>query len=220
VFEIGYTTGMITSESVKTILCYGDSNTWGYVPTTDTRYPRDVRWPGALQNLLGQGFDVISEGLCGRTLVAEDPKKPHRTGITHLKAILESADPVDLIIVMLGTNDIKSTYNLSAQQIAAHLEQTIELIRDPKNEVEKVPEILIICPSPVLIPANGNLDPRMQRGVEISRELPALYKNVAEKYACQFMNAGDFVSFGLIDGYHFDAESHLKLATAIRDQIL
>lgn len=206
-------------DTAKTILCYGDSNTWGYNPESDGRYVRSIRWTGALQRLLGDDYEVISEGLCGRTFVVEDPRKPHRTGITHLQALIESADPVDLIIVMLGTNDIKNTFNLLPEQIVEHLEETIKLIKDKKLEIEWTPKILIVCPPPVTTPAQGNLDERMVRGLEISKVLPALYKKVAEKESCGFLNAGDYTSFGKIDGYHLDSEGHLKLAQAINQWI-
>ncbi|MDP3962781.1 MAG: GDSL-type esterase/lipase family protein, partial [bacterium] len=105
-------------DSAKTILCYGDSNTWGAIPSAGQRYPRSVRWTGVLQNLLGDDYEVLSEGLCGRTFVASDPAKSHRIGITHLQALLETHDPIDFLIIMLGTNDVKSTYNLSPEDIA------------------------------------------------------------------------------------------------------
>ncbi len=204
--------------SAKTILCYGDSNTWGNVPRSDQRHPRDIRWPGALQRILGEEYEVISEGLCGRTFVAEDPAKPHRTGITHLRAILESADPVDSLIIMLGTNDVKSTYNLTPEEIAGHLLQTIELSRSIKD-LEKVPRILIVCPPAVIVPEIGDLDPRMLPGLEAFEVLPHLYKEVAEKYDCGFINAGDYISSSKVDGYHLDKEAHLKLAKVIEEWI-
>lgn len=200
--------------TIKTILCYGDSNTWGNVPRSDERYPRDIRWPGALQNLLGKDYEVVSEGLCGRTLVAADPAKPHRTGITHLQAIVESADPIDGIVIMLGTNDVKNTYDLTPAEIAGHLLQTIELIRNIKD-LEKNPKILVVCPPPVIVPETNDLDPRMMPGLEAFKILPNLYKEVAQRHDCSFLNAADYISSSKIDGYHLDAEAHLKLADVI-----
>jgi lysophospholipase L1-like esterase len=199
---------------IKTILCYGDSNTWGNAPQSVRRYSKDVRWPGALQNFLGKEYEVISEGLCGRTFVAEDPQKPHRTGITHLQMILESADPIDLVIIMLGTNDVKKTYNLTPEVIAEHLAQTIRFIRNAKD-LEKVPDILVVCPPPVVTPETNVLDPRMTSGPEAFKVLPNLFNEVAKKYDCNFINAGDYVSSSKIDGYHLDKEAHLKLAEVI-----
>ncbi len=206
-------------DTAKTILCYGDSNTWGAIPGSIYRHPYGVRWPSALQNLLGDGYEVISEGLCGRTFVVADPEKPHRTGITHLQAIVESADPLESVVIMLGTNDVKSTYNLSAEQIAGHLEQTVELIQSKKFDLEKTPKILVICPPAVTMPAKNDLDERMVRGLELFKKLPDLFKTVAEKYGCGFINAQDHISSSKIDGYHIDTESHHKLAEVIKTWI-
>lgn len=200
--------------SAKTILCYGDSNTWGNVPRSDARYPRDIRWSGALQNILGEEYEVISEGLCGRTLVAADPAKPHRTGITHLQAILESADPIDGLIIMLGTNDVKGTYKLTPTEIAGHLLQTIEFVRNVKD-LEKIPKILVVCPPSAIVPEKNDLDPRMVPGLEAFKVLPNLYKEVARRHECGFINAGDYISSSKIDGYHLDGDAHKKLAEVI-----
>ena len=200
---------------ITTILCYGDSNTWGAVPGSDKRHGRGVRWTGVLQGLLGKDFEVINEGLCGRTFIATRPEKPHLTGITHLTAILKTAAPIDQIIVMLGTNDVKSTFNLSAEDIAKHLETTIELIEREKQVFTGIPKILIVCPPSVIVPKDHDLDERLVRGIELFKTLPAVYKKVAEKHGCGFLNAGDFISSSDVDGYHLDAVAHKKLAEAI-----
>lgn len=151
-----------------------------------------------------------------RTLVAEDPAKPHRTGITHLPAVIESHNPVDVIIIMLGTNDVKSTYNLSAEEIGKHLEQTIQLIQsDNKLYIKSSPKIVVVCPSPVCMPSDGNLDPRMVRGLEVSKELPAVYRRVAEQYGCAFIDAGEHIQASEVDGCHFSEEGHERLADII-----
>lgn len=203
-------------DTAKTILCWGDSNTWGNIPRTDDRYPRSVRWPGALQCLLGDDYEVVSEGLCGRTLVALDSAKPHRSGITHLKAALESADPVDYVIVMLGTNDVKSTYNLSAEDVAGHLDQTVAFIMSDEADLMKRPNVLVICPPAIIVPKDGRLDERMVRGVELSKKLSGAYSQVAAKYGCDFINAQDHVSSSDVDGYLLDAEAHGKLAGVVK----
>ncbi len=206
---------MIIKDEAKTILCYGDSNTWGAIPSSDDRYPRSIRWPSALQNLLGAEYEIISEGLPGRTLVAHDPNKPHRTGITHLRAFLDSSEPLSLVIIMLGTNDVKGIYNLSAADIAEHLNQTIKLIKEYQRDLP----ILVICSPKPICDATGSIDPRMVRGPEIFKSLPGLFKEVAEKNGTSFLNAEDHISSSKTDGYHLDAESHLKLAEILADFI-
>ena len=86
---------------MKTILCYGDSNTWGYIPGTGNRYPRQVRWTGVLQNLLGEKFHVIEEGLNGRTTVMDDPTRIAKNGLPYLRPCLDSHAPIDLVVLML-----------------------------------------------------------------------------------------------------------------------
>lgn len=201
-------------DSAKTIVCYGDSNTWGSVPRSDDRYPHSVRWPSVMQSQLGDDFEVISEGLCGRTFVVTDPNAPQRTGITALQSILESADPIDLVIVMLGTNDVKIAYHLAPEDIAQHLLQTITFIRQ-LDSLDKKPKILIICPPAVIIPESGDLDKRMVNGPSYFEQLPKLYKTIAEKNDCGFIDASEYVSSSKIDGYHLDEKAHMKLAEVV-----
>lgn len=210
---------MNTNPNAKVILCYGDSNTWGAIPVTIQRYPIDVRWPGVMQNILGNDYEVISEGLCGRTLVAANPEKPRHTGITHLDAILRSQRPFDLMTIMLGTNDVKTIYGLSAKDIAQHLEQTLEFIKNKLEEFGTLPKILIICPALVTKPKDKEIEDLMKPGIEIFKELPDLYKKVAEKYNCLYLNASDYVSSSEIDGYHMSAESHKILGGIIAEII-
>ena len=103
---------------MKSLLAFGDSNTWGLIPGTypHQRFSWDTRWTGLLQNKLPD-VRVIEEGLCGRTTVFEDSLRPNRRGIDSLPEILESNSPIDSAIVMLGTNDCKTVYGVSAHTI-------------------------------------------------------------------------------------------------------
>ena len=103
---------------MKTVLCYGDSNTWGFDPATRTRFPPHVRWTGVLGQRLGDGYQVIEEGLNGRTTRWDDPIEPDRNGLAYLRPCVESHQPLDLIVIMLGTNDLKRRFDLSASDIA------------------------------------------------------------------------------------------------------
>ena len=94
-------------EFMKRILCYGDSNTWGYIAGSGKRYPHDVRWTGVVQRELGEGYQVLEEGLVGRTTVFDNPFAPWRNGIDYLMPCLITHKPIDLIIVMLGSNDLR-----------------------------------------------------------------------------------------------------------------
>ena len=132
------------------ILCYGDSNTWGYNAETGDRFPDDVRWTGVLQNLLGPAFRVLEEGQPGRTTVWDDPIEEHLNGKTALYSTLECQSPVDLVILMLGTNDLKPRFSLNAFDIAAGAERLIRIIRTHLPDGQKQPpRILLVCPPPI-----------------------------------------------------------------------
>src|SRR5271165_6929995 len=130
--------------TLNTVLCYGDSNTWGHNPENGLRYARDQRWPGVLRQSLGLGYDVIEEGLSGRTTVFNDPLEPYKSGKEYLPPCLRSHSPVDLVILMLGTNDVQSRYNVSALEISLGMGVLIEIIQQsaagPGNTA---PEILL-----------------------------------------------------------------------------
>ncbi|MFA6467000.1 MAG: GDSL-type esterase/lipase family protein [Patescibacteria group bacterium] len=208
---------MNTNPRAKTVICYGDSNTWGANPFKDERLPANVRWTGVLQDILGKEYEVISEGLFGRTFIAEDPNKPYKCGITHLKSILATNKPIDIIIVMLGTNDLKNTYGLSVADIANHLKQTIEFI---KKELEgDDSQILVICPPPVVNPSSKELDKRLVDAPKNSLLLPPLYEKVAKDLGCLYLDAGKFINLENTDGYHMASEHHKILGEKVASVI-
>ncbi len=204
---------MKINDSAKTIVCYGDSNTRGSIPG-EGRYLRSVRWTGVLQNLLGENYEIIEEGLGGRTLVANDPENPHRTGITHLKSILMTHRPIDLVIIVLGTNDIKNKFNLSVKDIANHLEQTIKLIQG-----EGIHKILVVCPQQIAEREDGVIDEKYIGGSEKMAKFPELFKKVADKYGCNFLNTQEYITSSKIDGQHLSPEMHKKLAEILSKEV-
>lgn len=125
------------------ILCYGDSNTYGLIPGTKDRYPRDIRWTGIIQERLRhKGYNIIEEGLCGRTTVFDDELRNGRRGDIFLPLLLESHQPLDVVILMLGTNDCKSYYKASAKVIGRGIEKLIHQIRANNININ----ILLISP--------------------------------------------------------------------------
>ena len=111
------------------ILCFGDSNTWGYKPDKSGRYDENTRWTGLLQKKLGSGYHIIEEGLCGRTTVFQDELREGRRGLDLIGVTVEMHNPIDLMIIMLGTNDCKTRYRASASVIAKGLDQVIRKAR-------------------------------------------------------------------------------------------
>ena len=113
---------------MKNILCFGDSNTWGYSPADGTRYPLDIRWTGVLQKSLGADYRIIEEGLNGRTTFINEDERPLRSGSDVLQILLESHRPLDFVIIMLGTNDLKVEFNLSVEEIAQGAKTLCEMV--------------------------------------------------------------------------------------------
>ncbi len=136
---------------MKTILCYGDSNTWGSDPETGDRFPEDTRWPGVVRRTLGDGYHVIEEGLPGRTTVREDPiEGEHKNGRAYLRPCLESHRPIDLVTLMLGTNDLKQRFGSSASDIAQGAASLAEMaLRSGCGPGGGAPAVLLVAPPPV-----------------------------------------------------------------------
>lgn len=206
------------------ILCYGDSNTWGHDPKTGNRFDDKTRWTKLLQQELGNQHEVIEEGLCGRTAAFMDDVIPYRHGISMLEATIEIHQPIDLIIIMLGTNDLKSAFYPDAYAITNGIKKMIKMIRNPYlyNAHMKIPEILIIAP--VHIHNDLNKVERYwegfgERSIEVSRKLASWYESLSKEMNCHFMDASLYAKASTIDCIHMDEENHKKLAEAIYHKI-
>ena len=178
------------------ILCFGDSNTYGYCPDGSGRFDADTRWTGLLQKKLGTNDRIIEEGLCGRTTVFSDELREGRRGLDTIGILLESHAPVDLLILMLGTNDCKTRYNASAGTIAKGLEQVIT-----KAQKSSPHPFRLLVISPILLaPGVGDpgFDPEFNKGSElVSQNLATEYKKIAARYHADFLDAAS-VALSLI----------------------
>ena len=197
---------------MKTILCYGDSNTWGYDPAHGGRYPWEVRWTGVLQHLLGEGWRVLEEGLNGRTAAYPEPGRPYRSGVDYLRPCLLSHLPLDGLVVMLGTNDAKYPFALSPARIAGDMDRLLRLAGAVLEEQGATARMLLVAPAPVR--AGGPFD-YDESSVERIRALPALYRALAQKHGCAFLDAAGPVPEAGCDGVHFTPENHRALAGAV-----
>lgn len=208
---------------MKQILCYGDSNTWGADPADHARrIPWPVRWPGVLQCELGDGYHVVEEGLGGRTTVHDDPLFPGRSGKELLVPALESHAPLDLVVLMLGTNDV-SYAHLTAADVAAGVHELAHLVQ--RSEAGALgpdgpgPQVLIVCPPPVG-PFTGGLNPGLWDGAEEkSRALPQEYARVASALGCPWLDAGEVISTSPVDGWHLEASQHELLGVAVAARV-
>lgn len=196
------------------ILCFGDSNTYGYKPDGTGRFDETIRWTSLLQKKLGTDHRIIEEGLCGRTTVFSDELREGRRGLDTIGIAVESHNPVDLLILMLGTNDCKTRYNASAAIIAKGLEQTI--IKARKNASQDF-ELLII--SPIHLGkgvGEEGFDPEFdERSELVSKHLAAEYKKIALQYQATFLDASTVAVPSETDREHLDESGHAALAEAI-----
>ncbi len=204
---------------MHTVLCYGDSNTWGYHPVSGERLAMNERWPGVLRFELGNAYHVIEEGLNGRTTTLDDPLGlVDRNGRTYLEPCLRSHAPVDLCILMLGTNDLKPHFGFTATDAAAGIGVLIEIIlRSGAGPRMRPPTILVLAPPPTVAVAGES--PEWSRALASSREFGRQYRAIADTYHCHFMDAGELVSASPVDGVHLDPPAHRKLGQAVAEEV-
>ena len=203
---------------MKTVLCYGDSNTRGYMPTTGERFPSDVRWTGVLKQGLGDGYEVIEEGLDGRTTVWEDPIEGYKNGKTYLIPCLETHRPIDLVVMMLGTNELKKRFSLSAFDIAEGVRVLVEIVQKSEASPDGgPPKLLLMAPPPV---ARLTEFAEMFEGAEAkSRKFSEHYRRIADEQGCEFFDTSQVIVSSDIDGIHFEASEHKKLGKAVADLV-
>lgn len=201
------------------ILCFGDSNTYGYIPDGTGRYDENTRWTGLLQKKLGTQYHIIEEGLCGRTTVFQDEFRPGRRGVESIGILIESHNPIDVLIIMLGTNDCKTRYGACAGTIAKGIEQVMERAQERINDTTK-----IVLVSPILLKkgvGEKGYDVEFDEKSEAtSKALGKEYKQIAEKHNTNFLDASLVAEASNVDREHLDAEGHKKLARAVYEKVL
>jgi lysophospholipase L1-like esterase len=202
----------------KTILCYGDSNTWGYNPATQGRYARDERWTGVLQQELGEGYRVIAEGLNGRTTVWDDPIEEYRSGKEYLIPCLGSHKPIDLVVIMLGTNDLKARFSVPAHDVAAGAGVLVDIVaKSETGPRDGAPEVLLVAPPPLA--ELSDFAEMFEGGKEKSTQLSRHFRLVAEERGCALLDAGEVISSSEQDGIHLDLAEQRKLGLSIAGRV-
>ncbi len=209
---------------MKTILCYGDSHVWGFIPGSfdantglSKRHPRNKRWTGVLQELLGNNYYVIEEGINGRTTDLDEitPGRPNRNGFALLSAAFDAHYPVDLVIFMLGSNDTKIQFNRAVNETK---EAMRKLIHFTKTSALHQPKILLIAAPPIIKIAT--LHPQLtDESVEKSTMLGALYQTLAKEENCAYLDASQIVTASELDGVHFDEQQCTLLAQAVAEMV-
>ncbi len=204
----------------RTIVCFGDSNTHGADPSGSGRMLADVRWPRVMGRALGPDYEVIEEGLNGRTTCWDSPLDPGRNGLTYLFPCLLSHAPVDLVIIMLGTNDTKRIYGLGAPEIAGGAARLVdEAHRSLSGPGDAPPAVLLVSPVPL-----GEITARselwgMGEAIGKSKDLARFYELVAEDHGAAFFDAGSVASVHPDDGVHLDAAACASLGTALAEAV-
>lgn len=210
----------------KSILCYGDSLTWGWIPVVEGaptyRYPFEQRWAGVMASQLGDGYHIIEEGLSARTTSLDDPNDPRLNGSHYLPAALASHLPLDLVIVMLGTNDTKSFFHRTPYEIANGMAKLVSQIGASAGGVGTpypAPKTLVVAPPPLTPMPHPFFQGMFGGGHEKTAELGEQYKNMADFMKVDFLNAGDFVTTDGVDGIHFTAQNNMDLGKAIAKKV-
>ncbi len=199
---------------MKNILCYGDSNTWGCRPGVLSRFPENVRWTGVIGNLLGEGYNVIEDGINGRSTVWDDPGNQCRNGLTGLGYSLYRAKPLDLVIVMLGTNDLNYTdaegYYHGIRILAQRILQADTAFPGTSNVFAGTPRLLLVSPIETTenMPTHGE-----------SKKFPYYTQKVAEELHIPWLNAAQFAKPSMLDGCHMEEKYHLALGQAIFEKV-
>jgi lysophospholipase L1-like esterase len=206
---------------MKTILVYGDSMTWGYNPSDGSRYAFERRWPNVMQAALGGDYRVIEEALNGRTTVWDDKFRDGRNGKAMLPAILESHAPLDLVVLMLGCNDLQPYRGVSAAEAARGCAILIEIIQKSlAGPPGKSPQVLLVA-EPTFRKHSGLMEIVFKQNQAESEKLPGYLQTVAQALKCQFFDAAKVIVTSAVDGIHLDESDHAKLgqalAPAVRD---
>jgi CubicO group peptidase (beta-lactamase class C family)/lysophospholipase L1-like esterase len=216
--------------SAKRVLIFGDSNSWGWKPVEQgfptTRYDVEERWPGVAQAVLGDGYEIIEESLSGRTTDLPDPSGPQIGGAgfdgsAYLPAAVASHLPLDLVVIMLGTNDLKAAFSRSPRDIAGGMKSLIEQVKAMNRAAwteYPAPQVMVIAPPPLVATERFPVAV-FAGGIGKSRQLAALYARVAEGAGVEFLDAGAVTFADGVDGLHLTAAAHRKLGQAIAAKI-
>lgn len=196
---------------MKKILCFGDSNTYGYIPNNGARYDKNTRWTGVLSLLSHGKFEIIEDGCNNRTAFVANPAGKIFTGYEILPELL--TDDFDAVVLTIGINDTQFLYNLSSIEIASGVEKLINIVKVKSPQAK----ILLVAPSILTDDVlNGNFACLFDRtSIEKSRQLPLLYQKIAEKQNIEFFDLNSVAKTSSLDGLHYAPEQHLKIAQVI-----
>lgn len=214
----------------KSILCFGDSNTWGFVPGVFDpktfymeRYPRNVRWPGVMEKTLGTDYHVIEEALNGRTTNVEYPDLTGRSGTSYISPCLYSHSPLNIVIIQLGINDLKIIFDRDIQMITNGISEIVDMIQTTTfgPDMQSAPQILLL--SPPALAHEGYLDVNNELifigGMEKSFQFHSYYSKLADDKGCHYYDLSSKVEYSQLDGLHLDEKGHERSGVLIASKI-
>ena len=198
------------------ILCYGDSNTFGFNTWDCSRFDEETRWTKLLNKNLGDKYKVIEEGACNRTGFVDNDDGELYSAQKHFPKILNMYEQLDFIVLSIGTNDFQYKYNIEMETVETGLEKLISSAKQKTNNLIIIPPVILdtnILNGPFKIYFN-------ESSIKKSKIAGDIYKKVSQKYACTIFDINDFTLPSSIDGLHYDEESHKIIANKLSDLIL
>lgn len=201
---------------MKKILCYGDSNTFGYNPCDASRYDEQTRWTALLQNILGDGYQIIEEGMCDRTGIADNDKGFLFSARKHFPKCISDAKEVDILVLWIGTNDLQFKYNLTLGQIEKGLERLIIIAQNYAKKIVLIPSVEL---SEKIL--DGYFSYQFDNGsVSKSKKMSKIYKKLSRIYNLEYFDINKFVRPSEIDGLHYDTKGHKIIAQKLSEVFL
>ncbi|GJL66780.1 MAG: hydrolase [Nitrospirales bacterium] len=200
------------------VLCFGDSNTWGSRPGSGLRYPFRSRWPGVVQAELGQGFVIIEEGRNGRTTDLDDPGQRGCNGRRALEQCLRVHRPLDLVIIVLGTNDLKTSFDRRAEHIAQSMKTLGQMVLASCLPSRGTAPLLMLV-APPAVKGDVHRSGLFHGADTKSAVLADHYRVVAGQLGCEWFDAGTVIQSSLVDGVHWEQEAHETLGKALAQHV-
>ncbi len=200
---------------MKKILCYGDSNTYGFNPIDFSMFDENTRWTALLKKNLINDYEVIEEGMCDRTGFVNNPKGFLYSAQRHFPKFISKAQNIDILILAIGTNDLQTQYDISFSLIEKGLENLIEAAQDKAKEIILIPPVIL---SETIF--NGYFKDQFDEiSITKSKKVVKAYKKLAKIYNCYVFDINDFVSVSNTDGLHYDENAHKLIAQKLTDFI-
>ncbi len=200
---------------MKKIICYGDSNTFGYNPKDGSRFDENIRWTSVLQKNLGDEYEVINEGMCDRTGFVNNPKGFLFSAPKHFPKFIAKFEKIDLLILWLGTNDLQFQYDISLKTVESGLEKLLKIAKEKAEQIILIPSVelseKILCGE-----FNCQFD---SESIKKSKSVGKIYKQIADLYCCKIFDVNKIVKPSDIDGLHYNGNSHKIIANNLSEII-